>query len=58
MNEDRYSEPSRAEITEAWTAGVQARLDGKPETANPHIARNPTLAKEWCAGWQEGSFKK
>jgi hypothetical protein len=58
MENHQSSEPSRSEITDAWCAGVRARLDGADRANNPFVGKDPLLAGKWDAGWSEGSFRK
>ena len=56
MENEFRTEPTRADISNAWIEGVSARKCGGPRLSNPYIGRNATLAKEWDEGWNRGSF--
>ena len=46
---------NRAELSKAWSEGFTAGSAGKSRAANPYIAKNSTLAKEWDLGWKEST---
>ena len=46
---------NRAELSKAWGEGFTAGNSGKSRAANPYIAKDSALAKEWDSGWKEST---
>lgn len=46
----------RAELPLAYEAGKKAYREGKDRAANPHLYRDPLLAKEWDQGWKDAAL--
>lgn len=45
----------RAELSKAWSDGFSAARQGQPQLSNPHLQRDPLLAREWDQGWKDGT---
>ncbi len=57
-NNVNLEKPSRADLTEAWSEGLEASKAGKPRAANPYLGVNKDLAKNGIkAGKKDRALK-